>query len=295
LRKRYSVIIVSPENEKKPRQIEFTLTGKKILLTAAALFIFAVSLLSVANIIQAAYIKEAQQKIAYNEALEKEIAAKKLEIERLNEMTALINAELQTIAAYESEINSVLDMDSPAGNAAGLSRGSSDRLEAPVAVSLDEAAVHVAAYTKSMKEIYSASLAFNETMRHLPTVYPVKNGVLSSGYGYRSNPFGGSSTEFHDGVDYSCPYGSPVYAAAAGTVTFSSYEGGFGYKVAIDHGNGITTYYAHNSRNLVQPGDVVDKGEIVAYSGNSGRSTGPHLHFGAAVNGASVNPLSFYN
>ncbi|MDR1603272.1 MAG: M23 family metallopeptidase [Gracilibacteraceae bacterium] len=295
MRKRYSVIIVPPENEKTPRQIEFTITGKKILLAAAALFLFAVSLLSVANIIQAAYIKEAQQKIAYNDALEKEIAAKKLEIERLNEMTALINADLQAIAAYETEINSVLDVETPTSGAPELSRGSSDRQEAPVAASLDEAAVHVASYTRSMKEIYSASLAFNETLRHLPTVYPVKNGVLSSGYGYRSNPFGGRTSEFHDGVDYSCPYGSPVYAAAAGTVVFSSYEGGFGYKVSIDHGNGIVTYYAHNSRNLVQPGDIVDKGELIAYSGNSGRSTGPHLHFGASVNGASVNPLSFYD
>jgi murein DD-endopeptidase MepM/ murein hydrolase activator NlpD len=294
LKKKYSIIIVSPENAKTPHQIEFTLTVKKILISCAALFLLAVSLLAVANVIQAAYIKGVQQKIAYNEALEKEIEAKKLEIERLNGITALINADLQAIAEYESEINSVLEMPST-GGAAGISRGGSGRLEAPVAGSLDEAAAHVAAYARSMKEIYSASLAFNEALRHLPTIYPTRNGVFSSGYGYRSNPFGGGSSEFHDGVDFSCPVGSPVYAVAAGTVTSSSYEGGWGYKVTISHGNGISTLYAHNSRNLVQVGEAVDKGDVIAYSGNSGRTTGAHLHFGASVNGVSVNPLSFYD
>ncbi|MDR1961025.1 MAG: peptidoglycan DD-metalloendopeptidase family protein [Gracilibacteraceae bacterium] len=295
MKKRYSIIIVPPENEKKPHQIEFTITVKKILIAGAALFLLAVSLLAVANVIQAAYINGVQQKIAYNEALEKEIEAKKLEIERLTEMTAAINADLQAIAEYESEINSVLDIAPSSGGAAERSRGSSDRREVPVAGNLDEAAVHVAAYTQSMKEIYSASLVFNEKLRHLPTIYPVKNGVLSSNYGYRANPFGGSSSEFHDGVDFSCPYGSPVYAAAAGTVTSSSYESGWGYRLIIDHGNGVVTFYAHNSSNLAQAGDVVDKGELIAYSGNSGRSTGSHLHFGASINGASVNPLSFFN
>jgi murein DD-endopeptidase MepM/ murein hydrolase activator NlpD len=294
LKKRYSVIIVSPDNSQKPRQIEFTLTVKKILIAAAALFFLAVSLLAIANVAQASYIKEVQRKIAYSEALEKEIAAKKLEIDRLNGITDLINADLQAIAEYESEINSVLDLPSPAGAAPELSRGGSGEREAPVAASLDEAAVQVAAYTQSMKEIYSASLAFNETLRHLPTIYPTKNGVLSSGYGYRSNPFGGRSSEFHDGVDFSCPIGTPVYAVAAGTVISSSYESGWGYKVTISHGNGIVTFYTHNSRNLVQAGAVVDKGDLIAYSGNSGRSTGAHLHFGASVNGVSVNPLSFY-
>jgi murein DD-endopeptidase MepM/ murein hydrolase activator NlpD len=294
LKRKYSIIIVPPENNKKPHQIDFTITTKKILIACGIVLAASVALLTVGNFSQADYIKRVQVKIAYNEALEKEIKAKEMEIERLNNITASINADLQTIADYEAQINDMLDI-APEGGVPSRGEPESESEAEPsaqtVVNNIEQAAVQVAQHASSLEDIYSASLTYKEALRHIPSIYPV-SGQLSSNYGYRRNPFGGSSSEFHDGVDFSCAYGAVVRATAAGSVIASEYESGWGYRVIIDHGNGIQTFYAHNSRLAVHVGQIVDKGDTIAYAGNSGRSTGTHCHFGASVNGNSVNPLS---
>ncbi len=112
------------------------------------------------------------------------------------------------------------------------------------------------------------------------------NGSFSSGYGTRWG-------SFHGGVDISAPAGTAVYASAAGTVTYSGYNGGYGNLVIIDHGNGYETYYAHNSRNYVQVGQTVTKGQNIAAVGSTGYSTGNHVHFEIRINGQRVNPYGY--
>ena len=113
---------------------------------------------------------------------------------------------------------------------------------------------------------------------------------VTSEFGYRSDPFTGE-TRGHAGLDIAVPTDTPVRAALAGTVTVSQYNaGGYGYYVKLDHGNGMETLYAHCSKLLVQVGDTVETGDIVALSGSTGRSTGPHLHFEVLVNGQRVDP-----
>lgn len=98
----------------------------------------------------------------------------------------------------------------------------------------------------------------------------------------------------HPAVDFGAPTGSPIYAAENGIVEFIKLSRtGYGYQIMVDHGNGLRTRYAHNSRLLVRPGDPVQKGDIIAYSGNTGRSTGPHLHFEIFIGGKRVNPLQY--
>jgi murein DD-endopeptidase MepM/ murein hydrolase activator NlpD len=117
--------------------------------------------------------------------------------------------------------------------------------------------------------------------------------AISSSFGNRTSPTAGASSN-HRGVDIPCPVGSTVIAAAGGTVIYSGYLSTAGLAVLIDHGNGITTMYYHLSQPLVSVGDKVSQSQTIALSGNTGVTTGPHLHFGMRINGQYQNPLNFY-
>ncbi len=117
-------------------------------------------------------------------------------------------------------------------------------------------------------------------------------GYISSGYGGRNDPFGRGRAH-HMGIDIDANTGDPVTAAAGGVVSFSGVRNGYGNVVEIDHGNGYTTLYAHNSQNLVRAGDVVRADQQIARVGSTGRSTGSHLHFEVKLNGRQVNPRQF--
>ena len=127
---------------------------------------------------------------------------------------------------------------------------------------------------------------------HLPSLWPVM-GPLRSGYGVRSNPFGGSSTEFHKGQDIAVPLGTPIMATADGVVIAAEWHHGYGNAIYIDHGNGINTRYGHLSRIDVVVGQTVKRGDLIGLSGSTGRSTGPHLHYEVRINGEATNPLPY--
>ncbi|MEX0603624.1 M23 family metallopeptidase [Marinobacter sp.] len=121
---------------------------------------------------------------------------------------------------------------------------------------------------------------------------PITWGWLSSRYGYRSDPFTGRRT-WHAGVDLAGKEGSDIIAVAAGVVTYSNDRHGYGNLVEIDHGDGLITRYAHAKELKVEVGDVVQKGQVVALMGSTGRSTGPHVHFEVLRNGKSQNPEDY--
>ena len=125
-----------------------------------------------------------------------------------------------------------------------------------------------------------------------PTIWPV-SGRVTSGFGVRSNPFGGSALEGHTGLDIKCSTGTKVAATGSGVVTFSGWKGGYGNIVIVNHGYGIETYYAHNSELLTEVGDKVVRGDIIALSGNTGRSTGPHCHYEVRVNDVPQNSWNY--
>lgn len=117
---------------------------------------------------------------------------------------------------------------------------------------------------------------------------------LTSYFGYRDAPTAGASS-YHRGVDIACDSGSDVISAWGGVVVYTGYYGSGGITVIVDHGNGLSTVYHHLSAYCVKEGEKVEKSQVIAYSGNTGVSTGPHLHFGVMINGEYVDPLSFYN
>ena len=122
-------------------------------------------------------------------------------------------------------------------------------------------------------------------------IWPV-NGRITSNFGWRAHPIK-KTRLFHNGLDIAVPSGTRVKAAAGGKVVHSGWMNGFGYTVIIDHGRGIETLYAHNSKVSVAKGSMVNKGQVVALSGNTGLSTGPHLHFGVLQNEKPLNPKNY--
>ena len=128
----------------------------------------------------------------------------------------------------------------------------------------------------------------------IPPTYikPIYGGRISSYFGYRNAPTAGATT-YHRGIDWAVATGTSVMASSGGTVTQAGWSGSYGYMVLITHPGGTQTRYAHLSRILVSVGQTVSQGEVIAKSGNTGRSTGPHLHFEILINGTPVNPLNY--
>jgi murein DD-endopeptidase MepM/ murein hydrolase activator NlpD len=126
----------------------------------------------------------------------------------------------------------------------------------------------------------------------VPNIWPVE-GALDSGFGVRRNPFGGSSYESHEGQDIEALIGTPVRAAASGTIIIAGCQRGYGNVVYIDHGNGISTRYGHLSHIDVEVGQSIKQGDLLGLVGSTGRSTGPHLHYEVRINNEPVNPRHY--
>jgi murein DD-endopeptidase MepM/ murein hydrolase activator NlpD len=125
-----------------------------------------------------------------------------------------------------------------------------------------------------------------------PSGKPVMSGYISSYFGERMDPFNGEEA-FHKGLDFASESGTDVLAVAQGVVTWAGPREGYGILVEVNHGNGYVTRYAHNSRTLVTQGDTVERGQMIAVVGSTGRSTGPHVHFEVLRDGRQIDPMAF--
>ena len=144
--------------------------------------------------------------------------------------------------------------------------------------------------------------SFNELLKFLreqksllaatPSVWPVK-GWVTSEYGYRESPFD-SGNEFHRGIDIATRMGKEIVSPADGLVIEIGHGTADGNYLRIDHGHGFSTYYAHLSKVSIKQGNRVRRGDLIAYVGNTGRSTGPHLHYGVYINHVPVNPRKYF-
>jgi hypothetical protein len=124
-----------------------------------------------------------------------------------------------------------------------------------------------------------------------PSIWPVR-GWLTGEFGYRRSPFTGQK-QLHEGLDIAIGIGTPVVAPANGVVLFSGVMPGWGHAIVLNHGYGYRTFFAHNSKNVASRNQKVKRGEVIGYIGNTGNSTGPHLHYEIHVNGVPRNPLNF--
>ena len=151
-------------------------------------------------------------------------------------------------------------------------------------------------HMKVREEIYNkmeAMLLKQSVLKEtLPSLYPVDVPYSSSSYGWRMDPILGKRA-FHEGVDFSAGHSEPIYATAGGMVEKAGRSGAYGNLITINHGGGLQTRYAHISKILVKRGDIVKKEDLIAYVGNTGRSTGPHLHYEIRLNKHSLDPKQY--
>jgi murein DD-endopeptidase MepM/ murein hydrolase activator NlpD len=158
-------------------------------------------------------------------------------------------------------------------------------------IDLEELKKQISSSTESVKEIKVYLAEQRDRFLATPQGWPAE-GRISSGFGMREHPKYGVR-KFHTGADISLTQGTPLHATAAGIVSFADRSAGNGNIVVVEHGEGYSTVYAHNSQNLVHPGQKVKRGDVIAYSGSTGVSTGPHVHYEVWKNGKSVNPEPF--
>ncbi|UXY15978.1 M23 family metallopeptidase [Chitiniphilus purpureus] len=167
-----------------------------------------------------------------------------------------------------------------------------------------ERALSVAGFTQALAHSTDQADAYLDQMTlaqtlllrprgwQLPSRAPLAAGLQSSSFGWRIDPFSGRQN-FHEGIDFVGPVGTPIHAAAAGEVVYAERHPQYGNMVELSHDNGLTSRYAHASKLLVKVGDKVDAGQNIAEVGSTGRSTGPHLHFEIRYKGVAQNPLRF--
>jgi murein DD-endopeptidase MepM/ murein hydrolase activator NlpD len=156
---------------------------------------------------------------------------------------------------------------------------------------LDRLADIVSAEGESLRALDRLMERAGKVIAALPSRWPVR-GPVNSEFGRRPSPWAAGS-EFHSGLDIGAPHGTPVHAPAAGTVVSAGDMGDHGIGVVIDHGRDVRSHYGHLSRASVKPGQAVTRGALLGFTGNTGRTTGPHLHYEILVAGKPVNPRAF--
>jgi murein DD-endopeptidase MepM/ murein hydrolase activator NlpD len=183
-----------------------------------------------------------------------------------------------------------LEQSLPAPQVAGVG-GVPSQQSVPPPASLQELDRNVARLTERSARLEEFYKDQSVLLASTPSIWPV-HGYLSASFGNRIDPFT-SQWDFHSGIDISTPMGTKVMAPADGVVVSTGNAGGYGNAVTINHGYGIVTQYGHLERYNVRPGQRVKRGDVIAFVGNSGRSTGPHLHYSVWVRDQAQNPIHF--
>jgi len=218
------------------------------------------------------------------EDLEEKIASIEAESAAIAEIDAAIAAAEAAAAEAEAAAKAASEAEA-AQNAAAASTGSTDN-------SSNSTSTASTSSSSSVSTVAS-SAASSGTVSSAGMIWPLSGySSISSSFGYRVHPITGAQN-FHSGIDIPAPAGTPVMAAASGTVIATSYDSSMGNYVIISHGNGISTVYMHNSVVYVSAGQTVSQGQTISGVGTTGSSTGNHLHFSVKVNGSYVSPLNY--
>jgi murein DD-endopeptidase MepM/ murein hydrolase activator NlpD len=181
--------------------------------------------------------------------------------------------------------------DAAVGGVGGLSRNETLPPSVDIASTLEDLDTTVSTLSDKSNRLEAYFRDQKELLASTPSIWPLR-GYLSAGFGNRPDPFTGLR-DFHPGIDISVPRGTRVTAPADGVVVFAGARAGYGNAVMIDHGFGVVTRYGHLDGFNARPGQRVKRGDVIAFSGNTGRSTAPHLHYEVWVNDQMRNPIEF--
>jgi len=218
-----------------------------------------------------------------------------IQIERENaRLRAQNEKQQQELQNLNNRVNAVEDTSRKLAEISGLAESDQPRGQGGPAHPIDNAAALAAIEAKTSRLERQMWIYQDMVRGHgmIPSIWPVI-GLLESGVGGRRNPFGGRGYEYHEGQDIDAAYGTPVQAAASGTVTIAGRQRGYGNVVYVDHGAGLSTRYGHLSQINVAVGQTVTRGQTLGLVGSTGRSTGPHLHYEVRINNQVMNPRNY--
>lgn len=242
-----------------------------------------------------------------NPALREENLKLKTELAVIREQLEHIGGTLDRVERFDQKLRAITLLSDPQRNLAmgpteaqPLAPGAdanqfvrAKASESPQALTqkLDKLSAEATRQEQSLQELQAYFQDQKSLLASVPSVWPVR-GWVTSDFGSRLDPYT-SDRVMHAGLDIAGPHGKEIVAPSDGTVVFAGLEGGYGNVLVIDHGYGIKTRYGHLSSIGVKPGEKVKRGDIIAMLGNTGRSTGPHLHYEVRVNGVAQNPRKF--
>lgn len=263
-----------------------------IVFMLGGLSVHSVNLYHKNNNIEKAY----NDKISKILDLEEETIKKENELNQLKTKSEEIEQKLIQLNVLEAEVKDLVGIESEEGNV--TNREAKRFLLAPdgendVDYEMDELSYLIDQEKENLKLLKTDVEAKFEYLEAKPNLEPTK-GRLTSPFGFRNNPLG-KGKEFHNGIDIANTRGTEIFAAGSGIVTTATYKPGFGNIVIINHGYGYQSVYAHNKKILVEKGQEVKKGDNISLMGNSGRSTGSHLHFEVRLNGEPIDPQKVLN
>lgn len=272
--------------------------GRNVLVALGIVALMLLGTVAIgANLIYEAYSEKSELNVyraQYAQYTEK--------LQKLTDDSARMQKELAQVAALEAAVRKTLAKDGES-----VSRGNIDRKSQELDLlgagggeravdKLDVLAVQNAMMDKRIAYkrenlVNMLDQLSNKDGGHFK--WPTEGGEISSSYGYRVDPFGGGSGDFHPGIDIAVAYGAPILAASSGKVETAQWNGGYGNYVKLDNGHGFETAYGHMSAVAVGKGQEVKRGEVIGFAGSSGVSTGPHVHFEIIEDGKTVDPLQF--
>jgi murein DD-endopeptidase MepM/ murein hydrolase activator NlpD len=253
------------------------------------------------------YFRVAQD-AAENRILRDENLTMRTQLKSVRERIEHIGSTLDRAERFDQRLRAITLLSDPQRNLAmgptesepGTTTPTSDTqftqlnpTETPVALMgrLDKLSAEATRQEQSLQELQAYFQDQKSLLASTPSIWPAR-GWVTSDFGQRLDPYTAERV-MHQGLDIAAPHGKEVYAPAEGTVVFAGLEGGYGNVIVIDHGYGIKTRYGHLSRLMVKAGDKIKRGSLIAAVGNTGRSTGPHLHYEVRVNGIPQNPRKF--
>lgn len=298
LHKSLTVIIV-PQTHRRTLYLRIPMLALLLAGAAAALLVF-VSAMHLYDLRlhlhrADAVVRERDALARLTENQQQEIAARQADLSRL--VSAVKRFELEQLALRELELK-VRGLLGGSGGPTGATVAPVLSEEAPSPEdALDRLGALAAEQTQRAGSLASAASDLESHVAYLrarPSGWPAAGG-RTDGYGWRWDPFDGGRA-FHEGIDIAGTHGSAISARADGVVVFSDWKaGGYGQTVIIDHGYGFQTLYAHTSQNLAQVGDTVQRGDVIAKMGSTGKSTGPHVHYEVLRWGQAVDPTPYLN
>jgi murein DD-endopeptidase MepM/ murein hydrolase activator NlpD len=222
------------------------------------------------------------------------------QIEELAKTTSVLQEDMNRLNQLDTDIRQLVNSEElPASRGGGERLGSGGQGGPVVKPKLSqlqtlvgELQSEVQVREENLISLKDMLVARNARIGATPSIWPA-NGEVTSRFGWRSSPWGEEGGDWHPGIDIAGDYGAPIVATAAGIVDYSGWYSGYGNLVKISHGNGIETMYGHCSQLAAHVGQQVRKGEVIAYMGSTGNSTGTHCHYEVRMNGTAVNPASF--